>query len=114
MREERRVYARCGGCPLTFHVGEQAEVLITVATLPTARLVKAAQLQGLKGREAMTWTVEDGILQQRKVMLGQRTIDGRIEIVCGVPQGAELVTGPQSGLKVGRRATVIAGKGRPS
>jgi HlyD family secretion protein len=35
VNEERRVYVRCGGCPLTFHVGEQAEVVITVATLPT-------------------------------------------------------------------------------
>jgi HlyD family secretion protein len=111
VNEERRVYVRCGGCPLTFHLGEQAEVLITVAILPRARLVKAAALQGVKGREAMSWTVEDGVLQQRKVSLGQRTIDGRVEITGGVPEGAEVVIGPSTGLKIGRRATIVAAKG---
>jgi HlyD family secretion protein len=108
VNEERRVYVKCGGCPLSFHLGEQAEVLITVATLPSARLIKAAALQAVKGREAMAWTLENGVLQQRKVTLGQRTIDGRIEIVGGVPEGADLVTGPQSGLKVGKRVKIVS------
>lgn len=114
VNEERRVYVRCGGCPLTFHLGEQAEVVITVATLPRARLVKAAALQSVKGREAIAWTVEGGVLQQRKVSLGQRTIDGRVEITGGVPEGAEIVVGPSTGLKIGRRATIVAAKGGSS
>lgn len=107
VNEERRVYVRCGGCPLTFHLGEQAEVLITVATLPNARLVSASALQNVKGRDATAWTLENGVLQQRKVTLGQRTIDGRAVITSGLPDGAELVTGPLAGLKAGRRAVVI-------
>ena len=35
--EERRVYVKCEQCPVRFHLGEQAEVLITVATLPKAQ-----------------------------------------------------------------------------
>jgi HlyD family secretion protein len=106
VNEERRVYVRCGGCPLTFHVGEQAEVVITVATLPQAHLIRQAGLLKVQGKQATAWTVEDGRLQQRRVTLGQRTLDGRVEIVSGVPEGAELVTGPTSGLAVGRRVVI--------
>jgi HlyD family secretion protein len=112
VNEERRVYARCGGCPLTFHVGEQAEMIITVATLPRARLVKLTSLSGLKGREATAWTVEDGRLQQRTVTLGQRTLDGRVEIVSGVPEGTEIVTGPTTGFRLGRKVTIAADEKR--
>jgi len=44
VNEERRVYVRCRGCPLTFHLGEQAEVLITVGRLAQARLLKLTSL----------------------------------------------------------------------
>jgi HlyD family secretion protein len=113
VNEERRIYARCSGCPLAFHLGEQAEMLITVARLPQARLVKQAALLKVQGRQATAWTVEDGKLQQRRVTLGQRTLDGRAEIVGGLPEGAELVTSPTTGLAVGRRV-VIASKVTPA
>jgi HlyD family secretion protein len=110
INEERRIYVRCGGCPLTFHVGEQAEIVITVATLARARLAKLTSLVNMRGRQATAWTVEDGRLRQRTVMLGQRTLDGRVEIVSGVPDGAEVVDGSIAGLQVGRKATVVAAK----
>ncbi len=113
VNEERRIYARCSGCPLAFHLGEQAEMLITVARLSEARLVKQTMLLKVQGRQATAWTVEDGKLQQRRVTLGQRTIDGRVEIVSGVPNEAELVTSPTTGLTVGRRV-VIAKREKPA
>jgi HlyD family secretion protein len=113
VNEERRIYVRCGGCPLTFHVGEQAEVVITVARLPQARLVKQAMLLKVQGRQATAWTVEDGTLQQRRVNLGQRTLDGRVEIVSGVPEGAELVSGPATGLATGRQVVIASSDKAP-
>ena len=110
INEEYRVYVRCGGCPLAFHLGEQTEVRITVTTLPSARLVSMNSLVNGNGREGTVWTVEDGRLQQRPVTLGRRTLDGRIEIVSGVPEGAEIVNGPTAGLEVGRRASIVASK----
>jgi HlyD family secretion protein len=107
VNEEYRVYARCGGCPLAFHLGEQAEVRITVARLPSARLVKLNALANVRGRQATVWTVEGGRLQQRQVTLGHRTLDGQVEIVSGVPEGAEIVNGPIAGLKVGWKATIV-------
>lgn len=112
VNEERRVYVRCGGCPLTFHVGEQAEVVIRVATVPQARFVKLASLSGIKGHEATAWIVEDGRLQQRSVSLGQRTLDGRVEIVSGVLDGAGIVNSPTTGFRVGRKVTIAAGEKR--
>jgi HlyD family secretion protein len=108
VNEERRVYLRCTDNNLTFHIGEQAEAVITVATLPRARLAKLTSLANIRGREATAWTVEGGYLQQRTVTVGQRTLDGRIEIVGGVPEGAELVDGPVAGLKTGRAAKIVS------
>jgi HlyD family secretion protein len=110
VNEEYRVYVRCGGCPLAFHLGEQAEVRITVARLPSARLVKLNALTDVRGREATAWTVEDSRLQQRQVALGHRTLDGRVQIVSGLPEGAEIIHGPIAGLAVGRKAVIVAGE----
>lgn len=110
VNEEYRVYVRCGGCPLAFHLGEQAEVRITVARLPSARLVKLNALADLRGREATAWTIEDGRLRQRQVALGHRTLDGRVEIVSGLPEGAEIVDDPIAWLEVGRKAVIVAGE----
>jgi HlyD family secretion protein len=65
-------------------------------------------LMNITGRQATAWTVENGRLQQHKVVLGHRALDGRVEIVSGVPKGAELVNGPTSELRVGRRVTIAA------
>lgn len=111
VNEERRVYVRCEGCTHGLHVGEQAEVLITVMTLPSARLVKLKSLTGLQRKQATAWTVENGRVQQRTVTLGHRTLDGRVEITGGVPDGAEIVDDAIPGLKTGRRA-VIASEAR--
>jgi HlyD family secretion protein len=108
VNEERRVYLRCTGCPLTFHVGEQAEAVITVATLPRARLVKLTSLASIRGREATAWIVENGYLRTQDVTIGSRTLDGRIEIVGGVPDGAEVADEPAQTMKAGSKARIIS------
>jgi len=109
VNEERRVYVRCDECPVEFHLGEQAEVVITISELAEARLVPQIAVIGLEGRHGVVWTVENGHLAQRAVMFGQRTLDGRIEIVDGLPPGAEVVVRPDAGLRVGRSVTVDTG-----
>lgn len=105
VNEERRVYVRCTKCEHILQLGEQAEALITLARLPRARMVELASLQAVKGREALVWTLEDGRLRQRPVTLGRRTLDGRVEIVDGVPDDVPVVIGPVEGLRIGRAAT---------
>jgi HlyD family secretion protein len=102
--EERRVYVKCEHCPVRFYLGEQAEVLITVATLPKARLVPEAAVTGFDGARGKVWSVENGRLKRRLVSFGYRTEDSRLEIRDGLPQDADVVSLVNSSLQEGRRA----------
>lgn len=105
--EERRVYVKCEQCPVRFHLGEQAEVLITVATLPKARLVPEATVSGYDGSKGTVWSVEDGRLKRRVVSFGYRTEDSRLEIRDGLPQGADVVAQVNASLQEGRAVRAI-------
>jgi HlyD family secretion protein len=105
--EERRVYVKCEQCPVRFHLGEQAEVLITVATLPKARLVPESAVTGYDGTKGTVWTVEEGRLKRRVVSFGHRTEDARLEIVETLPQGVEVVASIDAALREGRAARVM-------
>ena len=106
--EERRVYVKCDQCPADFHLGEQVEVFITVATLPEALLVPEVAVDLYDGVEGTVWTVEDGALQQRKVRFGHRTLDGRLEITGGLAQDARVLAKWQLGLRADRAVQLIA------
>jgi HlyD family secretion protein len=105
--EERRVYLKCEECPVRFHLGEQAEVLIRVATLAKARLVPEAAVTGYDGTRGKVWTVEKGQLTSRVVSFGHRTEDARLEIVETLPQGVEVVASIDVALREGRAARAI-------
>lgn len=104
--EERRVYVKCDQCPVDFHLGEQAEVFITVATLPQALLVPETAVDLYDGRQGMVWTVEEGTLQRRKVGFGHQTLDGRLEIVAGLPENTAVLAKWPPGLREGRAARI--------
>lgn len=89
--EERRVYVKCARCPANFHLGEQAEVLIDVATLGQALMIPEAAVSGFDGRAGAVWTIEDGTLHRRRVQFGHRTNDARLEYAGGLPNGAQIV-----------------------
>jgi HlyD family secretion protein len=108
VNEEWRVEITCDDCNNDLHLGEQAEVLISVAQLDQALLVPQAAINGLQGNHGVVWTVEDGQLARRAVMLGQRTVDGQWEIVGGLPKDAMIVTAPQTGLREGRTVNVAS------
>jgi HlyD family secretion protein len=108
--EERRVYVACDNCPERFHLGEQVEVFITTAVLEQALLVPETAIAGFDGTHGWVWTVEDGELQRRRAEFGQRTLDARLEIVAGVPDGAQIVTTLRPGLREGRGARVSGSK----
>ncbi|MEQ8354301.1 MAG: efflux RND transporter periplasmic adaptor subunit [Kiloniellaceae bacterium] len=102
--EERRVYVACDRCPESFHLGEQAEVLITTAVLDEALLVPETAVEGFDGTHGTVWTVEAGALNRREVAVGHRTLDSRLEIVGGLPDGARVVSALRPGLREGRLA----------
>jgi HlyD family secretion protein len=106
VNEERRVQVAFDSIPGDINLGEQAEVYITTVQLAEALLVPEASITDLTRTEGTVWTVEDGRLEQRRVNLGHRLLDGRFEITGGVPTGAKVVSVLGSGLRVGRAANV--------
>jgi HlyD family secretion protein len=98
--EERKIYIACGQCP--HHLGEQAEVVIDTAKVDSAILVPGAAIEGFDGRQGLAWVVENGRLARRMLSFGHRTLDGRLEVAGGLPDGARVVTRSVSGLSEGR------------
>lgn len=109
VNEERRVYVACDDCPPAFFLGEQAEVFITTAVLARAVLVPEAAIGQFDGAHGIVWTVEDGRLARRRVDLGKRTLDGRVEITGGLPAGAQVATVADADFRDGRAARITAG-----
>ncbi|MBK8457965.1 MAG: efflux RND transporter periplasmic adaptor subunit [Phyllobacteriaceae bacterium] len=106
--EERRIYVKGDNPPAKVFLGEQAEFWITVATLDNALLAPETAVSAYDGREATVWTIEDGALRKRRVSIRHRTEDSRLEVVDGLPEGAQIVVDIGPGLKEGRAAS--AGK----
>ncbi|MBV5264811.1 efflux RND transporter periplasmic adaptor subunit [Pinisolibacter aquiterrae] len=106
--EERRLYVDCRDCPADFHLGEQAEVIVTTRRLAEALVVAEKAVQMTAPAEGVVWTVEGGRLEERTVRLGARLLDGRVAIVGGLPEGARVVAAlPASGLMAGRAARIV-------
>jgi HlyD family secretion protein len=103
--EERRLFIAFDRIPEDFHLHEQAEALITTARLEHALLVPQTAVEGFDGTSGMVWTVEDGLLVRREARFGRRTLEGRLEIVNGLPEDAAVVADLPFGLREGRRAT---------
>jgi HlyD family secretion protein len=98
--EERKIYVACTECPQ--HLGEQAEVVIDTARVDSAILVPSTAIAGFDGRQGMAWVVEGGRLVRRSLSFGHRTLDGRLEVVSGLGEGARVVTRLVPGLTEGR------------
>ncbi|MFH1035207.1 MAG: HlyD family efflux transporter periplasmic adaptor subunit [Pseudomonadota bacterium] len=106
--EERRVNVAWERCPRGFHLGEQAEVVITTASLAGAVLVPQAVVLNLAGNEGEIWTLEDGRINRRRVAFGQGTLDGRLAVITGLPPEARPLAALPAGLRIGRRAVAQA------
>ncbi len=100
--EERRVYVKCEDCPADFHLGEQAEVIVTAGVLAEALLVPEAVVNGFDGRSGKVWIDDNGVARLAAVTLGARTLDGRVAVTAKLPEGAAVIVAPIEGLSEGR------------
>ena len=107
--EERRVYVKCEQCPSSFHLGEQAEVFITVANLDEALLVPENDVRSFDGTNGEVWTIENGRLARRVLAFRYRTEDSRLEVVGGLPDGAKVALGVPAAAREGRSVRAVAG-----
>ncbi len=112
VNEERKVEIAFSNPRQNFNLGEQAEAYVTTMRLPQALLVPEVAILDLSKDSGTVWTVEDGQLKQHKATLGHRLLDGRYEITGGVPEGARVVTVLRAGLRAGRAANVVNGRGQ--
>jgi len=110
VNEERRVYVKCDSCPDEFHLGEQAEILVSVATLEDALLVPMSAVRDMAGNTGRVWILKDGRISDAVLTFGQRTLDGRLEVVGGLPDGAEVVIEWKGVPSAGRSARVVTGR----
>lgn len=106
VNEERRVWVKCGQCPPQIHLGEQVEVWITVAELDHVLLVPELAVSGFDGSTGRVWLVEDGRLVAAELSFGHRSEDARLEVVGGLPEGAQVVATRLDGVAEGRRVRV--------
>lgn len=107
VNEERRISVSCDDCPADFHLGEQAEVIISVAALDHALMVPLSAVSAFGDKSGKVWAVEDGKLTQVSVALGRQTLDGRIEVLGDMARNVQIVTTPATGLREGRAAKIV-------
>ena len=91
LTEERRVYVRCRLCDPQHqlrYLGEQAEVEIVKRVIPTGVFVPLKSIEAYDGRSGTLWVLRDGRLAKHRVTLGERLLDGRIEITSQLPGAA--------------------------
>jgi HlyD family secretion protein len=105
VNEERRINVACDDCPKEFVLGEQAEVFITKARLAQAIMIPEALIDGFDGSAGTIWVIEDGRLARRRVTLGQRAIDGRVELR-DLPAGLLVPATVTSAFREGRAVRV--------
>lgn len=110
VNEERRVWMSCADCPAQVYLGEQAEVRITVAEVAEALMVPEIAIEGFDGHQGRVWVVQNGRLEQVVLIFGHRTEDARVEVVSGLPDGAQIVGSVEKTLAAGRLARITGGE----
>jgi HlyD family secretion protein len=106
VNEERLVDVAFDLVPDNIHLAEQAEVVVTTATLARAVVVPPTAVSDLRDGRGVVWTVEDGRLARREVGFGPELLDGRLPVLDGLPPDAKVVAAPVSGARVGRAARI--------
>lgn len=105
--EERRVYVRCRACnPLhqLRYLGEQAEVEVVKAVIPSGRFVPLRIVENYDGRAGTIWVLANGRLAKRRVELGERTLDGHVHVTGDLPADIAIVADSGALLREGRAA----------
>jgi HlyD family secretion protein len=109
--EERRVYVRCRQCgsqhQLRF-LGEQAEIEIVKKAIPSGLFVPLKFVEGYDGRSGNVWLIDNGRLAKRKLQLGDRLLDGSVQVLSELPPGTSIVLDSGSRLRDGRAARPLA------
>jgi HlyD family secretion protein len=105
LTEERRVYVRCRVCNPQHqlrYLGEQAEIEIVKKAIPSGLFVPLKFVEGYDGRSGTVWILQDGRLAKRRVEIGERLLDGRVQVTSDLP--GPVVIDDRADLREGRAA----------
>lgn len=89
--EERRVYVAFDRIPPDYNLGEQAEVWIETGRVGNATLIPQRLVLEDGRNTGLIWTLDHGDQTRRRVDLGRRLADGRIELVSPLPEGVSVL-----------------------
>jgi HlyD family secretion protein len=106
--EERRVYIRCRVCDPQHqlrYLGEQAEVEIIKKVVTSGVFIPLKLVEGYDGRSGTVWTLQEGRLAKRRVKVGERLLDGRVQIVS--EDAGQIVSEDRTDLQEGRAARAL-------
>lgn len=107
--EERRIYVRCRACnpqhQLRF-LGEQAELEVVKKVIARGLFVPLRAVEGYDGRSGTVWTLKNGRLAKQRVQLGERLLDGRVQVTSDAE--AQIVIDDRNELREGRAARAVA------
>jgi HlyD family secretion protein len=110
LTEERRVYVRCRVCNPQHqlrYLGEQAEIEIVKKAIPSGLFVPLKFVEGYDGRSGTVWVLRDGRLARQRVQIGERLLDGRVQITSELP--GPVVIDDRTDLREGRAARARSG-----
>lgn len=89
-------------------VGELAEVTVAMSELPEALVLPNASVQRVDGRLGV-WLIEEDDLRFAPIKMGATDLDGQVQILEGIKEGARVVVysqralGPRSRIKIVER-----------
>ena len=105
--EERTVSVVFDQPPEPLFLQEQAEVRINVGTIGHGLLVPERAVRDREEGGGTIWVVENGRLAERRVTLGRRLQDGRIEITSPLPDGVRVAAERLPGVHAGEAARIV-------
>ena len=87
-------------------VGELAEVTVTMSELPAAPVVSNASVKRVDGRLGV-WVIDGEKLRFAPIKVGATDLDGRVQILNGLKEGARVVVYSQRALRLRSRVKIV-------
>ncbi len=104
--EERIAQVSFDSAPDAVSVGEMAEVTLQLPATRNAALVPAASIQH-QGNTSGVWRIEAGKPVFAPLKLGERSLDGQVQVLDGLKAGDTVIVYSQKALSSGSRIQVV-------
>ena len=104
--EERMAQVAFDAAPAGLSVGEMAEVTLQLPATRNAPLLSAASIQS-QGSSSGVWRIEAGKPVFVPVRLGERSLDGQVQVLEGLKAGDTVVVYSQKALSSNSRIQVV-------